>query len=32
LLGGDGFDEYKERFSAYEARRGGMSYAAGKRG
>jgi glucose-6-phosphate isomerase len=32
LMGREGFDEYKERFSAYEARRGGMTKAAGKRG
>jgi glucose-6-phosphate isomerase len=32
LMGRKGFDEYKERFAAYEARRGDMSKAAGKRG
>lgn len=32
LMGREGFDEYKDRFAAYEARRGGMSKAAAKRG
>ena len=32
LMGRGGFDEYQARFAAYEAKRGGMSKAAGKRG
>ena len=32
LMGREGFEEYKDRFAAYEAKRGGMSKAAGKRG
>jgi glucose-6-phosphate isomerase len=31
LMGREGFNEYKERFAAYEAKRGGMSKAAAKR-